>query len=290
MATFATPDPITVTVELCVGDLRIVASERRDTTVEVRPSNSARKGDVAAAEQTRVEFADGRLLVKAPRGWRHFAPLGGRESIYVEIALPAGSDLRGEAAVVALHGSGRLGECRFKISAGSIDIADAGPVQFRTSAGDITVGRVGGDAELTTSSGALRVDRIDGAAVVKNSNGETRIGEIAGDLRVSGANGNIVVDRALATVVAKTANGDVRIGEVAHGAVQAETARGRVEIGVADGVAAWLDLKTGFGNVRNSLQAAAQPEAGEARVEVRARTAFGNISITRSLARDATST
>jgi hypothetical protein len=289
MPTFETPEPITVTVELCVADVRIVASERTDTAVDVRPSNRARTGDVAAAHQTRVEYADGRLLIKAPNGWRRYAPRGGQESIDVDIELPAGSELRGDAAVAALHGTGRLGECHFKISAGSIDIADAGPVQLRTSAGDITVGRVAGDAELTTSSGALRVESIDGTAVVKNSNGDTRIGEIAGDLRVSGANGDIVVDRARATVVAKTANGDVRFGEVARGAIQAETARGRVDIGVAEGVAAWLDLKTSFGNVRNSLDAAAPPAVGAETVEVRARTAFGDITVHRAAANDARS-
>jgi len=281
MPTFDTPEPIAVTVELCVGDLRIVASERTDTAVEVRPSNSASKSDIAAAEQTRIDSADGRLLIKAPKSWRHYTPRGGRESIDIEIELPAGSKLRGEAAVAALRATGRLGECNFKISVGTIDIVDAGPLQLRTTAGDITVGRVTGDAELTTSSGALRVDRIDGTAVCKNSNGTTWIGEIGGDLRVNGANGDIVVDQARASVVAKTANGDVRLGEVARGTIQAETARGRVDIGIADGVAAWLDLKTSFGNVHNSLDAATQPAADEDSVEVLARTAFGDITVRR---------
>src|SRR4029078_11437317 len=80
MPTFDTPEPITLTVEISVGDIRIVASERTDTTVEVRPTNSARKGDVTAAQQTQVLYADGRLLIKAPKGWRHFTPFGGRES------------------------------------------------------------------------------------------------------------------------------------------------------------------------------------------------------------------
>lgn len=282
MPIFDTPQPITVVVELGVGDLRIVASERRDTAVEVRPTDTARKGDVDAARRTRVEYADGRLLVRAPKGWRSFSPGGGRESIDVEIGLPNGSELRGDAAVAAMRSTGRLGECRFKVAAGSIDIADAGAVELRTSAGDITVGHVGGDAELSTSSGAVRVGRVDGAAVVKNANGETRIGEITGDLRVSGANGSIVVDRAQATVVAKTANGDVRLGKVASGGIRAETARGRIDVGVADGVAAWLDLVTSFGNVRNGLDATESPRAGEGTVEVRARTAFGDITVNRA--------
>ena len=64
MRTFDTPEPITVTVELGHGDLRIVASERTDTSVDVRPSNSSRKGDVAAAQQTRVEYSGGRLTIR----------------------------------------------------------------------------------------------------------------------------------------------------------------------------------------------------------------------------------
>jgi hypothetical protein len=42
--------------------------------------------------------------------------------------------------------------------------------------------------------------------------------------------------------------------------------------------------------VRNGLDATAQPEDGEPTVEVRARTAFGDITISRSLAGDATRT
>jgi hypothetical protein len=284
MTTFETPEPILVTVELAVGDIHIEASDRIDTVVEVRPSDSMKKSDVAAARQTRVEYAGGRLLIKAPKSWRQYSPFGGSESIDVQIELPSGSQLRGDAAVATLHSTGRLGDCNFKTSAGDIHIGDAGSVQLKTSVGDITVDQAVGDAEVTTSSGAVRIDSIEGAAVVKNSNGDTWIGDVTGDLRASSANGNIVVDQAHAAVVAKTANGDVRLDEVARGAILVETARGRVEIGVVDGVAAWLDLKTGFGRVKNGLNDAPQPEAGEDTVEVRARTAFGDITISRSLA------
>lgn len=284
MTTFETPEPISVTIELAVGDIRIDASDRTDTVVEVRPSDSTKKADVAAARQTRVEYAGGRLLVKTPKSWKQYSPFGSSESIDVQIALPSGSKLRCDAAVATLHSTGRLGDCTLKTSAGDIRVGDAGAVQLKTSVGDITVDQAAGDAEVTTNSGAVRIDSINGAAVVKNSNGETWIGDVTGDLRASSANGNIVVDHAHAAVVAKTANGNVRIDEVERGAILVETARGRVEIGVADGVSAWLDLKTSFGRVANGLDDASQPEAGEATVEVRARTAFGDITISRSLA------
>ena len=284
MPTFDTPEPISVTVELGVGDLQIVASDRTDTVVEVRPSDAANKADVTAAEQTRVEYASGRLLIKAPKSWRQLTWRGGGESIDVQVELPAGSHLRGETGVAALRCQGRLGECRYKTGIGDIQLDQAGSVQLKTGGGDLTVDQAVGDAELTTGSGAVRIDRIDGAAVVKNSNGDTWIGEVSGDLRVNAANGRVSVDRAHATVAAKSANGEVRLGEVAHGVVLAQTGFGTVEIGIRDGVAAWLDLNTRFGIVHNDLDAAERPEPGDDAVEVRARTSFGDITIHRSVA------
>jgi hypothetical protein len=286
MPTFDTPEPISVTVELGVGDLRIVASDRTDTMVEVRPSDPAKQADVTAAEQTRVEYAGGRLLIKAPKNWRQYTPRGGGESIDVQIELPAGSHLRGDTGVAALRCQGRLGECRYKTGIGDIQLDQAGAVQLRTGVGDITVERADGDAEVRTGSGSVRIDGIDGMAVVKNSNGDTWIGRVTGDLRVNAANGRISVDQASATVAAKSANGDVYLGEVAHGTVVAQTAFGKVKIGIRDGAAAWLDLNTRYGTVRNDLDAAERPGPGEDAVEVRARTAFGDITIHRSSAND----
>ena len=284
MPTFDTPEQISVTVELGVGDLRIVAGDRTDTTVEVRPSDPGKEADVTAAEQTRVEYTGGRLLIKTPKNWKRYTPRGGGESVDVQIELPAGSHLRGDTGVTALRCQGRLGECHYKTGVGDIQLERAGTVQLRTGAGDIDVGKADGDAELSTGSGSVRIDRIDGAAVVKNSNGDTWIGQVSGNLRVNAANGRISVDRARDTVAAKSANGDVRLGEVAHGTVLAQTGMGKVEIGISDGVAAWLDLHTLFGNVHNDLDATARPEPGEDAVEVRARTSFGDITITRASA------
>jgi DUF4097 and DUF4098 domain-containing protein YvlB len=204
----------------------------------------------------------------------------------VQIELPAGSHLRGETGVAALRCQGRLGECRYKTGAGDLQLDQAGAVQLRTGIGDITLEQADGDAEVTTGSGSVRIDRIDGPAVVKNSNGDTWIGEITGNLRVNAANGRISVHRACETVAAKSANGDVRLGEVGHGTVLAETALGKVEIGIRDGVAAWLDLNTRFGSVHNDLDPSERPGPGEDAVEVRARTSFGDITIKRSVAND----
>ncbi len=282
MPTFETPTPITVDVELGVGDIRIDASERTDTVVEVLPSDPDKSGDVTAAEQARVDLTGARLVIRGPRGWRQRTPWGGRESIDVRISLPTGSEIQGEAGVAALQSTGELGAFRYKTGAGDIDVDQAGSVAIRTGAGDISVGRAAGDVAASTGSGVVRIAAVDGSAVIKNSNRETWVGDVRGDLRVNAANGSISVDRAGATVTLKTANGDIRLGEVAPGAVVAQTAFGKIDVGIRDGVAAWLDLDTRFGRVHNDLADAERPDAGEETVEVRARTSYGDINIRRA--------
>lgn len=283
MPTFDTPEPISVSVDLGVGDVRIVASDRADTVVDVRPSDPAKASDITAAEQTRVEYAGGTLLIKTPKGWQKWTSWGGRGSIDVRIDLPAGSQVRGAAGVATLRCTGRLGECRYRTGVGDILLEEAGPVELTCGVGEVTVDVAVGRAQIT-SAGAVRIGRIEGPAVVKNHNGDTWIGEVTGEARVHASNGSISIDVARAGIVAKTANGDVRIGEVAGGAVVAQSAFGALEVGVRDGVSAWLDLETKFGAVRNDLDAAERPEPGEDAVEVRAHTSMGDITVHRSLA------
>jgi DUF4097 and DUF4098 domain-containing protein YvlB len=281
MPTFDTPEPIAVVLELGVGEVHIAASDRRDTVVEVRPVDPARPADVAAAGQIRVDYADGVLRVKAPKGRRHYTFRGGREAVDVRIELPAGSSLGGDAALAALRCAGRLGDCRYKTGAGDIQIEEAGAVRLRSAAGDVTVGRATGPCDVTTASGAIRLGTVDGPVVVKNANGDTEIGDVGGDVRVGAANGRITIGRAGATVAVKTAYGDIRLGEVGPGLVSAQTAFGKIDVGVRDGVAAWLDLHTAFGRVDNGLDAADRPAAGEEVVEIKARTAYGDVTVLR---------
>jgi hypothetical protein len=287
MPTFDTPEPISLSLELGVGDIRIDATDRTDTIVEVRPSDPTKKADVAAAEQTRVEYLNGHLVVSAPTGWRQWMPHRGGESIDVSIALPAGSVLRAEVGVASLRCSGRLGECRCKAGVGDISLDEVGSVELKTGAGDIAIERAAGRTEVMTGSGAIRIGFIDGTAAVKNGNGDTWIGEVTGEARVSAGNGAIAIDAAREGVVAKSANGDVRLGDVTRGAAVAQSAFGTLDVGVHDGVAAWLDLHTRFGNVQNDLEASDSPESGADTVEVHASTSYGDITIHRSTASQA---
>ena len=280
MPTFDTPKPISATIDLGLGDVRITAGDRAITVVDVRPSDPSNDEDTRAASATRIEFANEQLLIKAPK-LRAWLPRSDGGSIDVTVELPAGSNLSGSAGSADFRTDGRLGTCRIKIGLGTIEVEEADTPHLKSGAGDITVDHAIGAAELTAGSGDVRVRELDDSAVIKNSNGDTWVGVAAGDVRLNAANGSIAVDVANASVVAKTANGDVRLGDVVRGSVALETSAGDLEVGIREGTAAWLDVSARAGKVHNALTAADAPGAATERVEVRARTSVGNVVIRR---------
>lgn len=280
MRVFATPEPITAVIDVSVADVRIVAGKSAETTVEIEPADPAENEDIKAVAKTRVELTGSELLVKGPK---YTTKLFGKHgSLHITIELPAGSQIRGTAAVGDFHVSGPAGKSRVKTSVGSIHFDEAAVLEANTATGDVTVERVTGHAEVGTGSGDLRIREIDGTAVLKNSNGETRVGEVTGDLRVNSANGDIRVGVAHAGVQAKTAAGDIRLGEVVRDQVVVETAVGEIEVGIREGSAAWLELNALIGTVHNSLTAADGPGPSTETVEVKARTYTGDIVIRRA--------
>ncbi|MFC9626850.1 DUF4097 domain-containing protein [Streptomyces sp. NPDC056930] len=279
MPSFDTPEAISATAHVEAGSIRFTAGDRLDTVVEVQPRDPKRDQDVRAADQTEVTYANGALTVRTPKQ-RYL--VGRTGTVDVTVELPTGSRVDMTGAWAQVLGEGRLGEVRVKTSSGDVRLDTTGPLQLTASHGSITVDRIEGMAEITTSSGSLRVGTVDGPAVLKNSHGTTTVGAATGDLRVRGANGDIDIARAEGSVVATTAHGTLRVGEVACGTVQLETSYGAIEIGIREGTAAWLDVSSGSGQVRNTLTASETPEKTEDTVEVRARTRYGNIDVRRA--------
>ena len=280
MPTFETSEPISATIDIAMGDVRIVAGDRGATVVDVRPTDASDDEDVKAAGLTRVEYANEQLLVKAPKLHSWLSRRGGG-SIEVTVELPAGSHVHGSAGLADFRCEGPLGECRIKSGLGRIEVDRADALHLKSGAGDITVDRVTGAAEITAGSGDVRVRAVDAGATIKTSNGDTWVGVGGGELRLNAANGSIAVDQANADIGAKSAHGAVRVGEVVRGSVVLETQIGELEVGIREGTAAWLDVSSRFGRVRNSLTASDEPDPSGETVEVRARTSVGDVVIRR---------
>ncbi|WP_329320526.1 DUF4097 family beta strand repeat-containing protein [Streptomyces sp. NBC_01262] len=280
MPSFDTPEPISATARVDAGSIRFTTGDRLDTVVEVRPRDPKRDKDVRAAEQTEVTYASGVLTVRTKQ--RHL--VGPSGAVDVTVDLPTGSRVDMTGSWLQVLGEGRLGEVRVKTSSGDVRLDTTGPLQLTASHGSITVDRIEGMAEITTSSGSLRVGTVDGPAVLKNSHGATTVGTATGDLRVSGSNGDISIARAESSVTATTAHGTLRVAEVACGTIQLETSYGAIEVGIREGTAAWLDVSSERGQVRNTLADSEPPETTEDTVAIRARTRWGNIDVRRARA------
>jgi DUF4097 and DUF4098 domain-containing protein YvlB len=281
MPTFDTPNPINATITVVGGTVRVSAGDAGTTTVTVEPTDASSAEDRKAAEQTRVEYTNGHLLVRAPK-LRSWLPRSTGGSVEVRIELPAASQVHAGGALADFVLEGPLGDVRLKTGLGHVQVDHAATLNVKTGIGDVSVDRVTGHADIADGSGEVRVRDLGGTAVIKNSNGDTWVGTARSDLRVSGANGSIAIDAAHASVVAKSANGDVRLGEAVRESVVLETSIGDLEVGIPEGTAAWLDVRAAAGKVHNALDAAAAPDAAADTVDVRARTSVGDVVIRRA--------
>lgn len=282
MQTFETPQPLSLDVDVVAGSVHVIASERSDTTVVVNPRDPSEKADIEAAERTTVDLTGGKLVVKTPkRGIGGFVGFAKPGFVDVTVELPATSPLEVKTGMGDVNVDGLLGDAGVKSGAGAIHVDRAGAVHLKSGAGSLSLNRCRGDAQVATA-GEMSIGRIGGEAEIKNLNGRTWIGEVDGRITVRSANGDIGIDRARSHVSARTANGNIVVGEAGTGEVSLESGSGGLEVGIAEGAAAWVDATTKFGRVHNSLEATAGPDETSGRVAVRARTSFGDIHIHRS--------
>ncbi len=284
MPTFATPHPIAAVIDVGGVMLSVRAGERADTAVDLRPHNPARTADVDLAKRTTIDLSDGRLTVRSPRTARSRlrSLFGGGDRVDVDIALPAGSTLevRGWGDITA---EGPLDAVDIDTAMGDIDLDRVvGRLRAKTSMGDIRVGSATGSVELRTSAGGVQVGRAGADVTASTSAGDVRVDDAEGELRLSTSAGDVRVERASSAVSAKTSAGDIRLHSVRSGPVTAETSYGRIEIGVAHGSAAWLEVEARHGVVRSELEQVEGPGEAECTVEIRATTGYGDIVLRRA--------
>lgn len=279
MPTFPTPTPIDLAINLPVGAIEVIASDRADTVVTVTPTNPDKPADVRGAAETTVEFAGGRLIIKGPKP--RFSVVGPSESIELRVELPTGSRLTAETSAGVVRSTGRLGATRVKAS--HVELAETGDLWLRAIHGNAEIDRIGGSAEITADHGQIRIGTVIGDALLKASHGTVTVGEAGGEVDARLSYGDLEIGSAHDSVAGKTAYGTVRLHEVSSGSISLETGYGQVTVGVRAGVSAWLDVASKNGRVRSDLGADASAASAEQTVAVRARTQFGDITIQRAV-------
>ena len=283
MPSFRTPGPVSALVDVGGAGLTLHARDSAETTVEVRPHNPARSGDADLARRTTVDLSGDRLVIRLPRTAkdRLRSLFGGGERVDIDLVLPAGSSLevRGWGDVRA-HGP--LGDVDIDTGMGDVHLDEVASVRARTAMGEIQVGAATGKAELRSSAGSVRIGRAAGEVTARTSAGDVRIGDGTGELDLSTSAGDVRVETAGGPVTARTSAGDIRLLSVRSGTVTAVTSYGQMEIGVARGAAAWLDVEATHGAVRTELDAADGPGDAESTVEIHAHAGYGDILLRRA--------
>jgi DUF4097 and DUF4098 domain-containing protein YvlB len=215
MQKFDTPAPISAVLDIPAGRVQFIAADRADTTVEIRPADASKGRDVKAAEQTKTGYSDGVLRIEAPAKNQYFGSTG---AIEVTVKLPAGSRVQAKAASAEFRVVGRLGDVTFEGAYGQTKVDEAASARITAVAGDVSVGRLTGAAEISTTKGDIRV-----AEAVRD------------------------------TVVLRTQAGAISVGAApgVSAALDASTASGRISNGLKNDGAAQLDIHatTSYGDI-----------------------------------------
>ncbi|WP_027342937.1 DUF4097 family beta strand repeat-containing protein [Hamadaea tsunoensis] len=179
MQKFDSPAPISAVLAIPAGRIQVIAAERADTTVEVRPADPGKNRDVQTAEQTTVAYADGVLRISAPEPRNSL--IGATGSVEITVQVPAGSHVEGRTAGSELRGVGRLGDVVFEGAYRQIKIDEAASVRLTAVDGTVEIGRLNGPAEITTARGDIRItEAVRGSVVLRTQSGDISVGAATG--------------------------------------------------------------------------------------------------------------
>jgi hypothetical protein len=177
MQNFDTPNPITAVLDTPAARVRLIAADRADTVVEVLPADAAKGRDVKAAERTTVAYADGVLRIVT--SVKHEV-LGASGAVEVTVQLPSGSGVEGKAATAELRGVGRFGDVTHE-AYGEIKLDETASVRLTAQAGDVSIGRLNGPAEISTMQGDINIaEAASGKVVLSTQAGNVTVGVAAG--------------------------------------------------------------------------------------------------------------
>ncbi|MET8078977.1 DUF4097 family beta strand repeat-containing protein [Streptomyces sp. NPDC005303] len=217
MQKFDTPAPVTAVIDLPAGRVQVIAADRADTTVEIRPADPAKSRDTKAAERIEVTHGDDgvlRITAQAAKN-QYFGPSG---SVELTVQLPAGSRVEAKAAAAEFRAVGRLGDIAFEGAHGPVKIDEAASLRLTVVDGDVTVGRLAGPAEISTQRGDITVNEaVTGAVVLTTQKGDITLATAASASldagtshgRVHNSLKNTEGSAAALTVRATTAHGDI---------------------------------------------------------------------------------
>ena len=275
---FDTTGPITLKVELLVGDVTLTAGEAPTTTVRLVPRG---KSGAEMAEKFTVEAHGNDVVVIAPKRESFFA-FGSKGSVDVEIELPTSSTVEAKTGAGDVAATGLLGDVRVSTGAGDLTFHEVGSAHLKSGSGDLTLQSSRGDVNAKTGSGDVSIGSAGGRLDLVSGSGDIAIRRTDAGVKARTGSGDLHIDASTGDLELMTGTGDVVLGAVHGGQVQARTGTGDVSIGIANGVATYLDLNSVTGDVDVDLESTDGPGDSEARAALSVHSGSGDIRVKRA--------
>ncbi len=278
MHTFETPGQTTLVIQATGGRVNITAEDGDRTTVELTPLNPA--GEEAAARTT-VEQRGNNVVVHLPRHRGGLLRQG--PAVEVSVTCPNGTSLDVQADWADIQATGSYARAVVTTGSGDIEVEDVtGVAKLKSGSGTVRAARVDDALVVSTGSGDVSVDRSGRSATLTTGSGDLSIGETAGEMTTKTGSGDVEVGVLEGKLLTKTGSGNLTVRRASSGTVRATGASGDISIGILEGTAAWLDLSTVSGRVRQELGESQPPGADQQRVEITAHTVSGDVRVHRS--------
>lgn len=211
----------------------------------------------AAAADFEITQTGDRVSLRHPSRWS----MRGR-SCRVVATVPSGTDVNVEAASAEVRLAGRLGAVRVRTASGDAEVEGAARLEVTTASGDVACDSVDGDATISTISGDCTVKRVGGRLDVTLTSGDLRVERCAGDLLVG------------------STSGSARIGHCDGSEISVRSISGDVRVGLPSGIRVEADIATVSG--RASLPEPAAAGADRRPVRLRLKTVSGDIRVERT--------
>ncbi|MFF4188271.1 DUF4097 family beta strand repeat-containing protein [Streptomyces sp. NPDC001691] len=173
MQKFETSAPVRAILDIPAGRVRVVAADRTDTTVDILPADASKSRDVKTAQQTTTAYGDGVLRIETPAKSPYLG-LGG--ALDVTVHLPAGSRVEAKAGSAEFQTAGPLGHVAFHSAHTTTKIDRAETLDLTANAGDVSVGHLGGDGEISVTQGDITIgEAVQGKLTLHTVSGNVTV-------------------------------------------------------------------------------------------------------------------
>ncbi len=261
-STFATPQPPRLRIRVPAGHVSIEPADVAETIVELealRNDEATREAlERAVVEQPGDENVD----EDAKPGWGFFSRSA---KVGVRVRCPQASALDCNTASADVVASGVLRD-----------------VQVKTASGDVQLAHVG-ELGVTSASGDVRVEEVQGGGRINTVSGDVRVGAVRADLGANTVSGDVELGEVDHDVAVQSVSGDQRLRALRAGDAKLTSVSGDVEVGVVTGTRLFVDASSTSGDVRSEIEVGAEQPAGEGtEASLRVKTVSGDIALTRA--------